>query len=191
MSNKKRQKQAKTLRTFRKIHRITGAMLFVFFFFISVSGILLGWKKHSGNLILEKTHQGTSSNLHQWLPLDSLHTIATKTITDSISPHISNQIDRIDVRKDKGIVKFTFEEHFWGLQLDGVTGKLLVIEQRRSDVIEKIHDGSILDYYLGTNGQIKLVYSTIMGFALLIFTITGFWLWYGPKQMKKDKHNNS
>ncbi len=188
MVNNKRQKQAKVLRNFRKVHRITGALLFVFFFFISVSGMLLGWKKHSGNLILEKTHQGTSSNLKQWLPLDSLYTIATKTLTDSISPHIPNQVDRIDVRKAKGIVKFTFENHFWGVQLDGATGKLLVIEQRRSDFIEKIHDGSILDYYLGTNGQIKLVYSTIMGFALLIFTVTGFWLWYGPKKMKKDKY---
>ncbi|MFV0566136.1 MAG: PepSY domain-containing protein [Flavobacteriaceae bacterium] len=189
MTQNKRQKQAKILRTFRKIHRITGALLFVFFFFISVSGILLGWKKHSGNLILEKTHQGTTSNFKQWLPLDSLYAIAAQTIKDSISINTSSTIDRIDVRKDKGVVKFTFEDHFWGLQLDGATGRVLVIEQRRSDVIEKIHDGSILDYFFGTNGQIKLVYSSIMGVALLIFTITGFWLWYGPKQMKKDKQN--
>jgi hypothetical protein len=32
-----------------------------------------------------------------------------------------------------------------------------------------------------------VIYSTIMGVALLIFTITGFWLWYGPKRMKQDK----
>jgi succinate dehydrogenase/fumarate reductase cytochrome b subunit len=43
-----RQNQAKLLRTFRKIHRTTGAFLFVFFFFVAVSGLLLGWKKHSG-----------------------------------------------------------------------------------------------------------------------------------------------
>jgi hypothetical protein len=97
-------------------------------------------------------------------------------------------LDRIDVRKDKGMVKFVFANHFWGLQLDGATGALLQIEQRRSDYIEKIHDGSILDFYFKTsNGQIKLVYTSIMGFALLIFTITGFWLWYGPKRMRKNQ----
>jgi hypothetical protein len=90
----------------------------------------------------------------------------------------------IDVRKDKGMVKFVFNDHFWGIQLDGATGKLLQIERRNSDMIENIHDGSILDHYLGTTGEpIKVVYTTIMGLGLLIFTITGFWLWYGPKRM--------
>ncbi|HRG29174.1 MAG TPA: hypothetical protein PLJ00_14850, partial [Chitinophagales bacterium] len=67
------------------------------------------------------------------------------------------------------------------------TGKLLSIERRRSDFIEKVHDGSILDEVFNTsNGQIKLIYTSIMGLALLIFTITGFWLWYGPKRMRKN-----
>lgn len=84
------------------------------------------------------------------------------------------------------MVKFIFKDHFWGLQLDGATGQLLHIEKRRSDFIKKIHDRSILDYYFGTTSdQIKLSYTLIMGFALLTFTITGFWLWYGPKRMRK------
>ena len=75
------------------------------------------------------------------------------------------------------MIKFVFIEGFWGVQLDGATGKLLHIERRRSDFIEKIHDGSILDLYFKTDsGLIKLVYTTVMGTALLIFTITGFWL---------------
>jgi len=179
-----RQNQARILRTVRKIHRTTGALLFVFFFFISITGILLGWKKHSNGWILSKSYAGTSTNLKEWLPLDSLHKNACKILHDSVSPNLSLQLDRIDVRKDKGMVKFVFTDHFWGIQLDGATGKLLQIEQRRSDFIEKIHDGSILDFYCKTDGQIKLIYTTIMGLALLIFTITGFWLWYGPKRMR-------
>jgi hypothetical protein len=71
--------------------------------------------------------------------------------------------------------------------MDGATGALLQIELRRSDVIEKIHDGSIVDYFLGfQSGIFKLIYTTIMSFALTIFTITGFWLWYGPKKMRKS-----
>ncbi len=36
-----------------------------------------------------------------------------------------------------------------------------------------------------TNGQIKFLYTTITGIALLLFTVTGFWLWYGPKRIKR------
>lgn len=185
--NPQRQQQAKVLRIFRKIHRTTGALLFIFFLFISITGLLLGWKKHSGGIILANSATGTSTNLKDWLPLDSLYKNACTILHDSVSNDLSLELDRIDVRKDKGMVKFVFANHFWGLQLDGATGKLLQIEQRRSDYIEKIHDGSILDFYLGTgNGQIKLVYTSVMGLALLIFTITGFWLWYGPKRMRKS-----
>ena len=182
----KRQNQAKTLRVFRKIHRTTGAFLFIFFFIVSITAIILGWKKHSGGIILPKSYKGTSTNLKDWLPIDSLHKNACKILHDSVSPELSQNVERIDIRKDKGMVKFIFSDHFYGIQLDGATGKLLHIEQRRSDYIEKIHDGSILDFYFKTsNGQIKLVYTTIMGLALLVFTITGFWLWYGPKRMRQ------
>lgn len=182
----KRQKQASVLRVFRKIHRITGALLFVFFFIIAISGLLLGWKKHSGGMILAKSHKGTSSDLKDWLTLDSLHKMASIYLTDSVDETLSLKLDRIDVRKEKGMVKFIFEDHFWGVQLDGATGQLLHVEKRISDYIENIHDGSILDSWFGVKGgYLKLLYTYIMGFALLIFTITGFWLWYGPKRMRK------
>ena len=151
---------------------------------MSVSGLLLGWKKHSGELLQAKTYQGSSSKLEEWLSIDSLNTIATKTLHDSISPTLSFELDRMDIRKEKGVVKFVYKDHYWGIQLDGVTGRVLSISSRRSDFIERLHDGSILDGYLGTNDIIKLLYSTIMGLALATFTVTGFWLWYGPKRMK-------
>ena len=183
----KRQRQAKLLRIFRKIHRITGASLFLFFFFIATTGLLLGWKKHSAGIILSKSYQGSSTELKDWLPIDSLNTMANYYLQEKISPELSTEIDRIDIRKDKGMVKFIYSEHLWGLQLDGATGKLLHVDRRYSDLIENIHDGSILDKHLGTsNNQIKVFYTTIMGVALLVFTITGFWLWYGPKRMRRN-----
>ena len=183
-----KQKQAKILRLFRKVHRITGAMLFVFFFIIAISGILLGLKSNSDGLILPKTSQGTSKNLKNWLPIDSLHNKAILILQDSISPNLSLELDRIDIRKNKGVVKFIFENHYWEIQLDGATGELLNIGKRHSDLIEDIHDATILDRILNTSQtQIKLIYTLIMGLALLLFTITGFWLWHGPKRMKRKK----
>ncbi|MBK8981116.1 MAG: PepSY domain-containing protein [Ignavibacteria bacterium] len=186
-----RQKQAKILRLFRKVHRTTGAILFIFFFFVSISGLLLGWKKNSGGLILPHTYEGTSTDLKEWLPLDSLHKIACKILHDSVSKDLSLDLERIDVRNDKGMVKFVFTDHYWGVQIDGATGNLLHIERRRSDIVENFHDGSILDYFFDTkHEQIKLVYTSVMGTALLTFTVTGFWLWFGTKRMRKKKHSS-
>lgn len=181
-----RQRQATNIRTSRKIHRNSALFLFVFFIFISISGILLGLKKHSGDMISPKTYSGSSSDFKKWIPLEQLHSIANRLVHDSISPDLSLKLDRIDIRKEKGLVKFIFEDHLWEIQLDGATGNLINYGKRHSDLIENIHDGSVLDRYFGTtNGQIKLIYSTITGLALLLFTLTGFWLWYGPKRMKK------
>lgn len=182
----RRKTQARWLRAFRKIHRMTGLMLVGFILIISSTGILLGWKKHSSGLILSKSHVGTSTDLKTWLPLDSLHTNACKILFDSISPELSTELHRIDIRKESGMAKFVFKHHFTAIQLDGTTGELLHIEVRRSDFIEEIHDGSILDRYFNTgNQQIKLFYTSMMGLALLLFSITGFWLWYGRKRMER------
>lgn len=188
MSNQKsRKKQAKLLRNTRKIHRLTGIFLFIFFIIIAITGGLLGWKKHSAGIILPATTKGTSSDLIKWMPLHQLHEKANSILRDSISPSLSNELDRIDVRNEKGIVKFVYKNHLNGIQLDGVTGELLQIGKRRSDFIETIHDGSIVDEYLGIpNGIFKLFYTTLMGLALFMFSITGFWLWYGPKRLKNS-----
>ncbi|MDY7396361.1 PepSY domain-containing protein [Aureibaculum sp. 2210JD6-5] len=188
LMNKKRQKQAKILRIFRKIHRTTGALLFIFFFIVSITGFLLGWKKNSNELLLPNTYKGTSNNLADWISIEELHNIANGTLHDSISNNLSLEVDRIDIRKEKGIVKFVYKNHVNEVQLDGATGRVLNIGKRHSDTVENIHDGSILDSYFNTsNGQIKVIYTTVMSLALLTFTITGFWLWYGPKRMRNSR----
>lgn len=185
MNPAQRKRQAAILRITRKIHRTTGIILFAFFFVTAVTGLLLGWKKHTGGVILPKSYTGKSTEARDWLPMHVLHQNAIKVVRDQISPDLSLELERIDLRPDKGMVKFVFIEGYWGVQLDLTTGELLHIERRRSDFIENIHDGSILDYLFGTTDeQFKLVYTSIMGTALLIFTISGFWLWIGPKQFR-------
>ena len=184
-----RQHQAKILRTFRKVHRLCGAFLFIFFFLISITGLLLGWKKHSGDLLLAKTRTGTSANPIEWLPIATLQDKATKYFEDSVSSTLSPEIDRIDFRPEKGIAKIIFKDHYHSLQLDVSTGEILNTEKRWSDLIEHIHDGSVVDLTLGwSSGTFKLLYTSITGLALLTFTVTGFWLWYGPKVMRRQKN---
>jgi hypothetical protein len=186
MENTKR--QAKWLRRFRWLHRKIAILLFIFFFIISVTGFLLGWKKDTG--LLAATQKGTSAEQSTWLPVDSLSKMAFRYLHDSVSNDLSIDLDRIDIRPDKGIVKYVFKNHYWGLQLDCATGALLLIEKRRSDFIEDLHDGSILDSLFNTRNEgLKLGYSTTMALSLLMLTITGVWLWWGPKVLRKARRH--
>lgn len=186
--NSRYHRSANLIRILRKIHRTIAIFLFAFFLVVSVTGLLLGWKKNSGGLILPPTSKGISSDLKNWLPIDSLRAIAVKALHDSVSPGLSDELERIDARPQKGMVKFVFADDYWEIQLDGTTGKVLLIDRRRSDIIENIHDGTILDVLFNTkNDQFKLSYTTIMGLSLLMLTISGFWLWYGPKRLRKQK----
>ncbi len=187
MSNN-RQQQANILRTFRDIHRKTGAILFGFFFFVSISGIFLGWsiKGLKGESKLNNV-KNEPKPLNEWLSLDSLEKISSKIMLDSVGNGFSNEVERMEIRKNKGFVKFGFKKNPWSVTLDGATGKALNIEKRGNELFEHIHDGSIIDEFLGLDGIFKRIYTTIMGLALLTFTITGFWLWYGPKRMKSQK----
>ena len=176
-------------RLWRKVHRWIASILFVFFFLISLTGLILTWKKNSKGYLLAKSHKGSSTDLRQWLSFDSLHTIAVNTLRNSVSKDIPTTLDRIDARPDKGMVKFVFTEDYWAVQVDGATGKVLHLEKRRADFIENLHDGSYLDKVLNIDGQpFKLGYASIMAISLFMLTLSGFWLWYNPKRIRKEKH---
>jgi uncharacterized iron-regulated membrane protein len=183
-----RKKQASVLRSIRKIHRRMGITLIILLGIIAISGLLLGWKKNTYGYLMPQSQVGTSTNVKDWLTFDSLQVIAFRALRDSVSDNITLGLQRIDARPQKGMVKFVFDDHYWGVQLDATTGDVLAITRRRSDFIENIHDGSILDILFKTNnGIFKLIYSALMGTSLLIFAITGFWLWYGPKVLRRTK----
>ncbi len=188
----KKSTSAALLRNFRLLHRKVAIVLVLFFFTTALTGLFLGWKKNSGGYLLAPTGKGVSSDVKTWLTIDSLHNRAVQVLHDSVSTELSPAIDRIDARPSRGVVKFVFADHYWGVQLDATTGAVLSIEHRNSDFIEDLHDGSFFDALLGTNNEpVKLIYTTVMGSALILLSATGFWLWYGPKRMrKKVRHGN-
>jgi len=76
-----------------------------------------------------------------------------------------------------------FTKGYWEVQVDPSTGKSLSVAQRHADWIEHVHDGSII------NDFFKLIYTNYIGIGLLFLAITGFWLWYGPKVIRKAKNH--
>lgn len=168
------------LRLTRKLHRWAGISLCVFFLIMGITGGLLGWKKHSD--LMPATGQGEATELTEWKPLAELGQLATAGLFKATGQ--LSEIDRMDVRPGKGIVKVLFKDDDLEVQIDGKTGAFLSVGRRHSDWIERLHDGSVVDDWLGIpHGLFKVFYNTLMGGAVVLFTVTGFWLWYGPQRM--------
>lgn len=156
----------------------------VFLLIIGVTAILLAWKKEMK--LIPKTQSTQVENPGDWISLEQMIGIGQTFIRDSIGK--SDLIDRVDVRPDKGIAKIVFKKHFTEIQIDGFSGEVLSIKQRNSDLIEKIHDGSILDFLMDTDSEnSKIIYSTLTSLGLIFLCITGFYLWYNPRKMKRLK----
>jgi uncharacterized iron-regulated membrane protein len=168
-----------SLRKFRFVHKWIGISVVLFMLLTSTTGVLLGWKKNV-ELLQPATKEGSSLALAEWISFDKVARIASKAIDSVTSKKI--EIDRMDVRPDKGIIKVTFKEEYWEAQIDGGTGKVLSVAQRHADWIEHLHDGSII------SEPFKIFYTNYLGWGLLFLSVTGFWLWYGPKVIRKVKN---
>lgn len=123
--------------------------------------------------------------------MDSLQKMAVKIFRDSISATLGPEIDRIDIRPEKGIVKFIFKNNYWGIQLDPTNGAPLLIEKRRSDFIEDLHDGLYLIAFSERMvKQIKASYTTIMSLSLVLLIISGKWLWWGANILRRLRRSS-
>lgn len=180
------QKIAAQTRWYRKIHRIIGIVAAAILLMISITGLLLAWKKNSGGMLLAPTQTGTNTNANSWLPIAALQSAATDQLKKHF-PEADTVIDRMELRPEKGVMKVSFKNHYNGLQLDLATGKLLLLEKRRSDFIEHLHDGTIIDKWTGGSFG-KLSYATLSGLSLLTLVLSGIFLWANPKRIKRLKH---
>ncbi len=157
---------------------MVGSCIAIFLLVSSLTGILLGWKKDVA-LLQPVTQQGISAELRNWKGFDEI-AYSAELGMDSIGQS-GNAIDRLDVRPDKGIVKVLFKDGYWEVQVDGASGKILSVAQRHSDWIEHVHDGSIL------NDFFKLIYTNLLGIGLATLSLSGLWLWYAPRIIRRFK----
>lgn len=174
------------LHSSRVLHRRIAILLFAFFAIIAITGLMLGWKSLFTRTLYEDRSSRPSADMRKWLPLDSLEraaVFALKTHLDKGTGHAQ----RIEMRPGKGYIYFYFSDNY-NVQVDGLSGKPLVIEQKQAAWIQDLHDGAILDEWFGGKSAIaKKTYSSVTGLALLFLTITGFYLWYKPKMIRRSR----
>ena len=170
-------------RKFRVYHRRIGYLFLFFFFVISITGILLALKD-----VLNLKPEIVITNLPKdssWISLREIDSISKDYIHNKLE--LDTVIDRIDIRPSKGVAKVLFSNHFTELQIDVASGEILSVSSRVDTIIEKIHDGSIVDYFITKSNFAKITYSSLLSIGLIFMSISGFFLWYLPKKIKSRK----
>ena len=95
-----------------------------------------------------------------------------------------SDIDRIDLRVDRGIAKLRAKSG-WEVQVDTKTSAVRKVAYRRSDLIETLHDGSFFADW------VKLYVFLPTGLLLIIMWGTGGYLFLLPRIAKARKKRKS
>ena len=160
----------------RKVHYWGAFVVFLPVFIIISTGILLQLKKDI-DWIQPPTANGEFEN-DPTISFDDILATAIKVKEPNIQSW--DDIDRLDVRLGKGIVKVRSNNR-WELQIDSHSGELLQVAYRRSDLIEQLHDGSWF------HDKIKLWIFLPTGIILFILWCTGLYMVILPYIIKWNR----
>jgi len=159
----------------RKIHSYGAILIAIPFLLVLSTGIILLLKKEttwiqpasmkgegkrpelSFDKILQSAAAAPKANIRQW-----------------------SDIDRLDVRPSKGIIKIRGKNR-WEIQIDSISGNVLQVAYRRSDLIESLHDGTWF------HDSLKLSVILPMSIILLALWITGLYMFLIPSMTRYSK----
>jgi hypothetical protein len=157
---------------FRKTHRWGALVVALPFVAVIGTGLLLQLKKELP-WVQPPTKRGAAK--YPSATFDAI-LAAAKSVPEA-DVQGWDDIDRLDVRPDRGIVKVQCKNH-WEIQVDTATGNVLQVAYRRSDVIEAIHDGSWL------HDNVKYWIFLPAGVVVLGLWLTGMYLFVLPYWVK-------
>lgn len=152
----------------RRLHRWGAVAIALPVVVVFASGILLQVKKQVTWIQPAEQRTGAHVPAIEWeLILAAARGIPGAGVEDW------SDIDRVDVRPDKGLLKVVTKSR-WEVQLKLDDGAVLQTAYRRSDLIESLHDGSFF------GDPVKLWIFLPVGLTLLGLWLTGVWLWILP-----------
>ena len=159
----------------RKLHRWGAISIGLPLLVVICTGLLLQMKKQVA--WIQPTEQKTA-DAQPVMPWDRILE-AARAVPDGGVTEWSD-IDRVDVRPGKGILKITTKNN-WEVQMALGTGEVLQVAYRRSDVIETLHDGSFF------GDPVKLWLFFPAGIVLLGLWLSGLYLWLLPTLTKRKR----
>lgn len=159
----------------RKLHRWGSILTALPLLVIIVTGIILQLKK-DWSWVQPATAKSGDPALE--ISFDEILEAAATVESAQISSW--DDVDRLDVRPDKGVVKVRANNR-WEVQIDTKSSEVLQVEFRRSDWLESLHDGS----WFGDPVKLWVFFPTAI--ILLGLWITGIYLWLLPHLIKRRK----
>lgn len=162
---------------FRKIHHWGSVIIAPVLIVMIGAGVVLQLKKEIG-WIQPPTNNSRELGDEGALPAASLAEMfaAAKAVPEAGIDSWA-ELARVDIKPDKGIVKFVSTSS-WEVQVDTATAQVLQVAYRRSDLIETIHDGSFFADWA------KLYVFLPAGVGLLVLWLTGIYL-FALTEIKK------
>ncbi len=161
---------------FRTTHKWTGIILSIVFVYMSMTGFLLLIKKKS-DWIQPSTQRGAEGEAGDFITLQRLFDVLwTQNHPDFASV---KDIERVDFRPGKRVFKIHSEHHHAEIQVCAVTGKVLSVSWRLSDLLENIHDGSFFAAWFHN----WIMPGVSAGLPFLV--LSGWWIWLDPKVRKR------
>jgi uncharacterized iron-regulated membrane protein len=159
----------------RKIHQWGSILIALPLVIVLITGVLLLLKKDFA-WIQPPTIKGEEKGLA--LNFDQVLAIARTVPAAGIETWAD--VDRLDVRPGEGMLKVC-AENSWEIQIDANSGQVLQVAYRRSDLIERIHDGSFFGDYA------KLWVFLPSALVLIGLWVTGLVLFFHPYVVKARK----
>ncbi|NNF42390.1 MAG: hypothetical protein HKN62_04965 [Phycisphaerales bacterium] len=160
-----------SFKLFWNTHKWTGLVLSGLITGTTATGFLLLIKKEV-DWIQPPTREGAAGSPEDFIPLGGALAAVYALEHPDFQGH--EDIDRIDVRPGDRVYKIRSEHHDAEVQVCAVTGAILSVDTRPSDLIERIHDGSFFGDW--AHGWVMPAYAV----ALLFMVFSGWWLWIEP-----------
>ena len=159
----------------RRLHRQGAVLIALPLLVVVVSGILLQVKKEF-DWIQPPTRRGASSTPE--ISFERILEVVRGVSVAEVSEW--EDIDRLDVRPSRGMVKVRCGNGL-EVQVDTMSGRVLQVARRRSDLIEAIHDGSF--FFSGAKLWIFLPAALV----LLLLWGTGIHLFFLPRRVRRRR----
>lgn len=159
----------------RKLHRWGSILTALPLLVVIITGIILQLKKD-----WSWVQPPTAKSADPALELSFDEILAAVSGVPEAEVASWEDVDRLDVRPDKGVVKVRANNR-WEVQLDTKSGEVLHLAYRRSDLIESLHDGS----WFSDGAKLWIFLPTAI--VLLGLWVTGIYLWLLPHLVKRKK----
>ena len=159
-------------------HKWTGIVLSIAFTCTAVTGFMLLFKKKV-DWLQPPTQTDIAGDTADFITMQQMFDIVWEQEHADFTSLAD--IDRVDFRPNDRVFKVRSKHHNAELQVGAISGGVLSVSQRTSDLVENIHDGS---FFAGW------VHSWIMPLAaigLLFMIFSGLWLWIEPTIRKRRR----